>query len=74
MNLDPSRPVTVHIRLTGAQVHSALTQQLTAQSVDAINTFEEPNTVVVRPVSAQTAGGVLTLTLPAKSVSVVDLQ
>jgi alpha-N-arabinofuranosidase len=55
-------------------VHSAQAQQLTAPSVDAINTFDQPNAVTLRALACQTQGGVLTLTLPAKSVSVVDLQ
>ncbi len=74
VNLDPAQPLTIHAHLKGLQVHSAQAQQLTAPSVDAINTFEDPNAVTVRSVACQTEGGVLTLTLPAKSVSVVDLQ
>ena len=74
VNLDPAHPLTLHVRLNGLQIHTAQAQALTAQSVDAINSFDEPNAVVVKPLASQTAGGVLSLTLPAKSVAVVDLQ
>ncbi len=74
VNLDPTHPLTIHAHLNGLQIHSAEAQSLTAPTVDAINSFDEPNAVVVKPLASQTTGGVLSLTLPAKSVAVVDLQ
>jgi alpha-N-arabinofuranosidase len=74
VNLDPSHPVTIHAHLNGAPVRTATAQQLTALSVDAINSFEAPNAVVAKPLACQTAGGALTVILPAKSVAVVELN
>ena len=45
-----------------------------APAVDSINTFEEPNTVVPKPITAKVQDGKLTLTVEPKSVTVVSLE
>jgi alpha-N-arabinofuranosidase len=42
--------------------------------VDSINTFDAPNTVVPKPISAKAQGGKLTLKLEPKSVSVISIE
>ncbi|HEY6455500.1 MAG TPA: alpha-L-arabinofuranosidase C-terminal domain-containing protein [Steroidobacteraceae bacterium] len=75
VNLDPTKPVTIRTHLNGGRLRCARGEQLTAPQVDAINTFDHPATVVPKPLTAaRTAEGVLLLTLPAKSVSVLQLD
>ena len=49
-------------------------ETLTAPKVDSVNTFEAPNTVVPKPISAKVQGGKLTLTLAPKSVTVISVE
>jgi alpha-N-arabinofuranosidase len=42
--------------------------------VDSVNTFETPNTVVPKPISAMAQGGKLILQLEPKSVTVVSVE
>jgi alpha-N-arabinofuranosidase len=57
-NLDSNRPADIEATVTGASAASAAGETLTAPKVDSVNTFDTPNTVAPKPVSAkmQTAG------------------
>ena len=75
VNLDPSRPAEVSVRLAGANARSVTGRVLTAPAVNSMNTFDRPD--AVKPTEfkgAQLAGGALTLSLPAKSVVVLELK
>ena len=74
VNLDPNHAVPLRAHLDGAALHSAHGEELTAPHVDAINTFDAPQTVAPRALSAQVTDGVLALTLAPSSVSVLELQ
>jgi alpha-L-arabinofuranosidase len=73
-NIDPDRPVEIGIRLVGGEAKSAVGQTLTAQKVDSVNTFDAPDAVVPKPVSARVENGQLALKLPPKSVTVISVQ
>jgi len=73
-NLDPTRPVTVEATLAGVTPRSAAGETLTAPTVDSVNTFEAPKTVVPKPIAAQVRGGTVVLTLEPKSVTVVSVE
>ncbi|MGZ4815993.1 MAG: alpha-N-arabinofuranosidase [Terriglobales bacterium] len=73
-NLDPDRPVEVDASLTGITAKSATGETLTAPKVDSVNTFDAPNTVIPKAVSAKAEGGKLALDLPPKSVTVVSVE
>jgi len=73
-NLDPKRSVEIDANLGGASGKSAVGETLTAPKVDSVNTFDDPRTVVPRPVSASVQDGKLTLKLDPKSVSVISVQ
>jgi alpha-N-arabinofuranosidase len=73
-NLDPSRSVEVELNLVGATARSARGETLTAARVDSVNSFEAPEAVVPKPLSAEARGGKLVLKLEPKSVSVVSLE
>ena len=73
-NLDPKQPAEVEVSLAGINAKSAVGETLTAPNVDSVNTFDAPNTVVPKRVSAQAQGGKLALKLEPKSVTVISME
>ncbi len=73
-NVDPNEPVEIEANLTGITAKSAAGQTLTAPKVDSVNTFDAPNTVVPKPISAKVEGGKLSLKLEPKSVTVISVE
>jgi alpha-N-arabinofuranosidase len=74
-NLDPNQPNSVTVKLDGLTAASVSGRILTAPVMNAHNTFDAPETI--RPAAfsgAQVRDGTLTVTLPPKSVVVLDLQ
>jgi alpha-N-arabinofuranosidase len=75
VNLDPNRALPVSVALTGVQAGQASGRIVTGAAMDTHNSFDAPDTVTPQPfTTAQVASGTLTLTLPAKSVVVLDLR
>ena len=72
-NVDPNRPAEIEASLAGVTATSAAGETLTAPKVDSVNTFDAPNTVAPKPVSAKVQGGKLTLKLEPKSVTVISI-
>ncbi|MEO5926279.1 MAG: alpha-L-arabinofuranosidase C-terminal domain-containing protein [Bryobacteraceae bacterium] len=75
VNVDPNRSITVTAKLPGATLTTAAGRVLTAPAINSRNTFEQPT--VVKPAAfngARIAAGVLTVTLPAKSIVMLDPQ
>jgi alpha-N-arabinofuranosidase len=75
VNLDPNKTAPVSVALIGATARQVTGTILTAAETDARNTFENPN--AVRPAAfsgASLDGGTLSVTLPAKSIVVLNLQ
>jgi Alpha-L-arabinofuranosidase len=73
-NVDPSQAVEIELNMNGINVKSASGETLSAPKVDSVNTFDAPNTVVPKPISARAQGGKLTLTLVPKSVTVLSVE
>jgi alpha-N-arabinofuranosidase len=73
-NVDPSQQAEIEVNLTGATAKSASGETLTAPKVDSVNTFEAPNTVAPKRVSANVQGGKVTLKVEPKSVTVVSVE
>jgi alpha-N-arabinofuranosidase len=73
-NLDPNQPLEIEASLTGITAKSAVGETLTAPRVDSVNTFDAPNTVVPKPVSAKAQNGMLALKLEPKSVTVMSVE
>jgi alpha-N-arabinofuranosidase len=74
-NVDPNRAATVSVRLAGITGGAVTGRILTAPTMDAHNTFDAPD--AVRPVAftgATLADGVVSVTLPAKSVVMLDIR
>jgi alpha-L-arabinofuranosidase len=73
-NLDPNRPVDIEATLAGITAKSAVGETLTAPKVDSVNTFDAPDTVVPKPISAKFQGSKLALKLEPKSVTVISVE
>jgi alpha-N-arabinofuranosidase len=73
-NVDPHQAAEVELTVTGINAKSAVGETLTAPKVDSVNTFEAPNIVVPKPISARAQGGKLILQLEPKSVTVVSVE
>jgi alpha-N-arabinofuranosidase len=71
-NVDPNQAVDIEV--TGIPGKKASGQILTAPKVDSVNSFQSPNTVVPKPVSAKLESGMLTLRLEPKSVTVISVE
>jgi alpha-N-arabinofuranosidase len=75
VNLDPHHPAAISAQISGASRSHVTGQVLTADSMDARNTFEAPSNVKPADFRGATlSGGRLSLELPAKSVVVLLLQ
>jgi alpha-L-arabinofuranosidase len=74
-NLDPHKTASVSVVISGAQAGQVIGELLTAGTMDAHNTFENPD--AIHPVAfdgAKLNGNKLAVTLPAKSMAVLKLQ
>ena len=75
VNLDPNRARTVETELRGASVSNVSGRMLTADRMNAHNTFERPN--AVQPASftgARLSGNNVRIELPSRSVVVLELR
>ena len=73
-NADPKNPITLSCKLVGASSKSVSGRILTAPTFTAHNTFADPNAVTPRNFEgAKLTGDALTVTLPAKSVVMLEL-
>ena len=74
-NIDTENARELTIRLNGAQTKGVTGEILTAAHINDYNSFDKPETVVPRPFKdARLRKGVLTLTMPAKSIVTLELQ
>ena len=74
-NLDPNRPHTVTATLKGVTAGGVSGRILTAPAMNALNSFDAPNTVAPAAFTgARLDGSTLTVTLPPKSVVMLDLR
>jgi alpha-N-arabinofuranosidase len=75
VNLDPKSSRQVAITLKGAKAKQVTGQVLTGAAMNAMNTFEAPNTVKPSPFkSIKRSGDRVTVELPAKSVVVLEMK
>jgi len=73
-NVDPNQAVDIDLATIGMNVKAAVGETLTAPRVDSVNTFEKPNEVVPKPISAKVQDGKLILKLEPRSVTVVSVK
>lgn len=73
-NVDPNNAVEIEVSVTGSNANSATGETLTASKVDSVNTFDTPDVVKPKSISAKAQNGKLTIKLNPKSVSVVSIS
>nr|WP_240504600.1 alpha-L-arabinofuranosidase C-terminal domain-containing protein [Tsuneonella mangrovi] len=74
-NVDPNKSEPVSITLEGVSGRSVSGRILTASKIDAHNTFDNPDAVVPAPFNgARIKGEKLTLTLPPKSIVMLEIR
>lgn len=74
VNLDPNRPLEVNATLLGLKAKTAVGRVLTADRMDAHNSFDKPQAVGLKPYEAKAGTKGLVLKLAPKSVTVVELK
>ena len=74
VNTNPRKATNVDLNVAGQAINAVSGQVLTADAMDAHNTFENKQAVKPAPYSAKASGGKMTVTLPAKSVMVVAVE
>lgn len=74
VNLDPADSVEIETLIQGFEAASATGRTLTADAMDAHNTFDEPENVKPAEIDVELDGGTMKIELPAKSVTVIELR
>jgi len=75
VNVDPHRAAEINANVWGAAIKTISGEVLTAPAMNAMNTFDRPNDVKPAPFSAyKLDGSQLLLTIPAKSIVVLELK
>ena len=75
VNLDPNRPAQISTKIVGASAKSITGRVLTAPAMNTVNTFDKPDGVKPeRFTGIQVQGDQITLSLPSKSVVVLEIQ
>jgi alpha-N-arabinofuranosidase len=73
-NLDPNRAADIEAVVAGISATSASGETLTASRVDSVNSFDAPNTVAPKPVSAAVQNGRISIRVEPKSVTVLSVR
>jgi len=75
VNLDPNRPAEVSTTVSGSTVKNITGEILTSSTMNAMNTFDNPSAIKPGTFSSyKLQGSQLTLSIPAKSVVVLELR
>ena len=75
VNLDPNKKITISTSLPGINWKTVQGQVLTSKKLTDVNSFENPNNIMIVPFSgAKKEGGQLLVELPAQSVVVLELK
>lgn len=74
VNTNPNEASSVSVSVKGFAAQRAVGRVLTANTMDAHNTFENPEAIKPVAYTAEASGGKVTLQLPPKSVMVVSLE
>jgi len=73
-NVNPRQDLPLQLAVGGKGVRAVTGQLLTAATMDAQNWFDAPDRVKPQPFKAEAKNGTLALTVPAKSVLVLEVQ
>jgi alpha-N-arabinofuranosidase len=73
-NVDPEQSAEIEVDVAGATAKTVTGETLTAPKVASVNSFEAPQTVVPKPISAKAQNGKLTVSVEPKSVTVISIE
>jgi len=73
-NVDPEQSAEIELDVAGVKAKAASGETLTAPKVDSVNSFEAPQAVVPKPISAKAQNGKLTVSVEPKSVTVISIE
>jgi alpha-N-arabinofuranosidase len=74
VNVDPNKPAEVEFKIQGFKAKFVAGRVLTAPKMDSENTYDKPDSVAPAKFSAvKISGGIAKLSLPAKSVVVLEI-
>ena len=75
VNLDPNRAAQVSMKVAGAAARNITGRLLAAPAINTVNTFDKPDAIKPTPFTGtQVQGNQITLSLPSKSVVVLEIQ
>ncbi|MCB2076159.1 MAG: alpha-N-arabinofuranosidase [Novosphingobium sp.] len=74
VNIDPQAPTSITLEISGVKARRASGEVLSAARFDAINTFDQPDTVAPRAADVGAVDGKVRLSLPPASVAVVKVE
>jgi len=75
VNIDPNKAQTIDAELRGITAKKVTGKVLTSAKINDYNTFEKPNTVGIKDFGdVKLSGGKLTITLPSKSVVMLEIE
>ena len=75
VNLDPNHAAEITASISMGSIRNVSGEVLTATAMNAMNTFDQPNTVKPTAFSSfKLQGSQLSLSVPAKSVVVLELE
>jgi alpha-N-arabinofuranosidase len=75
VNIDPNKEQIIEPEFRGVTLKTVSGKILTSTKINDYNTFERPNTVTVKDFKgAKLSKGSLSVTLPAKSVVMLELE
>jgi alpha-N-arabinofuranosidase len=75
VNIDPNKAQSVETELRGATAKKVSGKVLTSAKINDHNTFDNPNTVSVKDFKdAKLSDGKLNISLPAKSVVLLEIE
>lgn len=72
-NIDANNPASVDLEFTGHSILSVNGETLYASSIDAINTFEQPNNVSPKTINTNVSGSNISVAVQPQSVTVLAI-
>ena len=73
-NIDAGKQASFDLSFNGQEIINVAGETLYASSVDAINTFENPNNVSPKEIKASVSGNKVALTVEPQSVTVLSIS
>ena len=72
-NIDPNNPATIEVSMGGSSISGVEGETLYAPAIDAVNTFDSPDTVFPKAINASVSGSKVSVTVQPQSVTVLSL-